>query len=78
MEKPRFLTPEDLDQIRIDYGTPTFVYDENILRANARAVKEFPNAFGLYPRYAMKSAPTGAILRIFNNEGLGIGCEFRI
>ena len=80
MEKPRFLTPEDLDQIRIDYGTPTFVYDENILRANARAVKEFPNAFGLYPRYAMKSAPTGAILRIFNNEGLGIDAssEFEV
>lgn len=80
MEKPRFLTPEDLDQIRIDFGTPTFVYDENTLRANARAVKEFPNAFGLFPRYAMKSAPTGAILRIFNNEGLGIDAssEFEV
>ena len=80
MEKPRFLTPEDLDQIRIDFGTPTFVYDENTLRANARTVKEFPNAFGLFPRYAMKSAPTGAILRIFNNEGLGIDAssEFEV
>ena len=80
MEKPKFLTSEDLDQIRIDFGTPTFVYDENTLRANARAVKEFPNAFGLFPRYAMKSAPTGAILRIFNNEGLGIDAssEFEV
>ena len=80
MEKPRFLTSEDLDQIRIDFGTPTFVYDENTLRTNARAVKEFPNAFGIFPRYAMKSAPTGAILRIFNNEGLGIDAssEFEV
>jgi len=80
MEKPRFLTPENLDQIRIDFGTPTFVYDEETLRANARAVKNFPNAFGLFPRYAMKSAPTGAILRIFNSEGLGIDAssEFEV
>ena len=63
---------ENLDQIKIDFSTPTFVYDEATLRANARAVKEFPNAFGLFPRYAMKAAPTAAIIRILNSEGLGI------
>ncbi len=68
----KFLTYEDLDEIQMEFGTPCFVYDEAILRANARAVKEFPHAFGLFPRYAMKSAPTAAILRIFNDEGLGI------
>ena len=52
MEKLRFLTAENLDQIRIDFGTPSFVYDEELLRANAQAVKNFPNAFGLLPRYA--------------------------
>jgi diaminopimelate decarboxylase len=72
MNALRFLTPEDLDQIRMDFETPSFVYDEATLRANARAVMEFPNAFGLFPRYAMKAAPTSAILRIFNEEGLGI------
>ena len=68
----RFLTYENLEQIKIDFGTPAFVYDENTLRANAKLVKSFPNAFGLFPRYAMKAAPTAAILRIFNDEGLGI------
>ena len=72
MDDLRFLTPENLDQIKIDFNTPTFVYDETTLRANARAVKEFPNAFGLFPRYAMKAAPTAAIIRILNSEGLGI------
>ena len=67
-----FLTFEDLDQIAVEFGTPCFVYDEKTLRANAQAVSQFPNAFGLLPRYAMKSAPTAAILRIFNQEGLGI------
>lgn len=80
MDHLRFLTPENIDQIRIDFGTPTFVYDENTLRTNAKAVQNFPNAFGLYPRYAMKSAPTGTILRIFNSEGLGIDAssEFEV
>ncbi len=68
----RFLTYEDLDEIQLEFGTPCFVYDEATLRANAKEVLDFPNAFGLFPRYAMKAAPTAAILRIFNNEGLGI------
>ena len=68
----RFLTYDDLDEILMEFGTPTFVYDEATLRANAREVLNFPNAFGLFPRYAMKAAPTAAILRIFNEEGLGI------
>lgn len=72
MDDLRFLTPENLDQIQMDFGTPTFVYDETILRENAKSVMKFPNAFGLFPRYAMKAAPSATILRIFNEEGLGI------
>ena len=68
----RFLTYEDLEEIQMEFGTPSFVYDEATLRENARAVLNFPNAFGIFPRYAMKAAPTAAILRIFNEEGLGI------
>ena len=68
----RYLTYEDLDEIQMEFGTPCFVYDEATLRTNAREVLNFPNAYGLFPRYAMKAAPTAAILRIFNEEGLGI------
>ena len=68
----RFLSYEDLDEIQMEFGTPSFVYDEAILRANARAVMNFPHAYGLFARYAMKAAPTAAILRIFNEEVLGM------
>ena len=68
----RFLTYNDLDELQMEFGTPCFVYDEATLRDNAKAVLDFPHAFGLFPRYAMKAAPTAAILRIFNEEGLGI------
>ncbi len=72
MDTLRFLTHENLEQIKMEFQTPTFVYDEAILRANAQAVKQFPNAFGLNARYAMKAAPTSAIIRIIHDEGLGI------
>ena len=72
MNQLKFLTFEELDQIRIEFGTPSYVYDEEILRSNAQKLLAFPNAFGFFPRYAMKSAPTSAILRIFNQEGIGI------
>ena len=68
----RFLTYNDLEELQMEFGTPCFVYDEATLRENAKAVLNFPHAFGLFPRYAMKAAPTAAILRIFNEEGLGI------
>ena len=70
MENPRFLNHNDLEQIKIEFGTPCFVYDESILRENAKMVLSFPNEFGLFARYAMKSAPTAAILRILIQKGL--------
>ena len=45
----RFLTYNDLDEIQMEFGTPSFVYDEATLRANAREVANFPNAYGLFP-----------------------------
>lgn len=52
------------------FGTPLFVYDEAGLRAQARAALDFPAPFGLTVRYAMKAAPTRALLRLFAAEGL--------
>ena len=72
MSELKFLTYEDLEQIRMEFGTPSFVYDENTLRQKAQELKAFPHSVGLFPRYAMKAAPTSAILRIFNEDGLGI------
>ena len=72
MKEHKFLTFEDLEQIRTEFGTPTYVYDECTLRSNAQQLCAFPHAFDFFPRYAMKAAPTAALLRIFNNEGLGI------
>lgn len=67
-----FLSHEQVQRIRAEYGTPVYVYDEATLLAQARACLAFPNAFGLTARYAMKALPTGAIVRLLNRAGLHI------
>lgn len=72
METLRFLTPKIAAAVRKEFGTPVYVYDERTLRNNAQAMLQFPNAFGLTVRYAMKSSPNAAILQTFQDCGLHI------
>jgi len=72
MQTPRFLTPEIVNQIRENHGSPAYVYDEKTLIEQAKATLAFPNAFGLTVRYAMKASPNAAILQLFHKQGLHI------
>lgn len=72
METLRFLTESEASEVRERFGSPTYVYDETTLRAQATHALAFPNAFGLTVRYAMKAASNRAILRILNSMGLRI------
>lgn len=72
IEKLKFLNNEQVLQIADEFGTPVYVYDQKTLVENARKVLNFPNAFGLTARFAMKSSPSLAILKIFAKEGLQI------
>lgn len=59
-----FLSAERARAIQREFGTPVFVYDQKALEEQARRVLEFPSAFGLTARYAMKACPTGAVIRV--------------
>lgn len=59
-----------LKRIRAVHGSPVFVYAREQLESAARAVLNFPNAFGLTARYAMKANPTAAIIQLFSDMGL--------
>lgn len=72
MEPLAFLTEESIREIRRRFGTPVFVYDQETLEARAREVLDFPNAYGLTARYAMKALPTAAVVRILNRVGMHI------
>ncbi len=68
----RFLADDEAYQLLDNYGSPLFVYDEDLLRQQAQTALDFPNPFGLTVRYAMKASPNGAILRILSGAGLHI------
>lgn len=72
LEKLRFLTPELVEAVANEFGTPTYVYDMSTLTASAKQALAFPNAFGLTVRYAMKASPNAAILKLFNSLGLHV------
>lgn len=57
-------------RIADEFGTPVFVYDETRLLAKADTALAFPAPYGLTVRYAMKAAPTRALLRLFAGKGL--------
>jgi len=67
-----FLTSDQIQSIRAEFGTPVYVYDETLLEAAAHEVLAFPNAYGLTARYAMKALPTAAIVRVLTDAGLSI------
>ena len=59
-------------EVASKFGTPAYVYDEATLKRQAQAALEFPNAFGLTVRFAMKALPNAAVLQTFDRMGLHI------
>lgn len=67
MDKLNFLTIDQLSQINQTFSTPCYVYSEKVLKQQALKLLDFPNAFWLRVRYAMKACPNKNILKIFDN-----------
>ncbi|MBN1437480.1 MAG: diaminopimelate decarboxylase [Sedimentisphaerales bacterium] len=72
IETLRFLTEDTTRKIAAQFGTPVFVYHAPTIEKIAQNALDFPNAFGLTVRYAMKANPNAAILQIFDKLGLHI------
>lgn len=66
------LTAAQARQVADEFGTPTFVYNEAILRDRATQALAFQAPFGLTVRYAMKANPLTPILRLFHTMGIHI------
>ena len=67
-----WLTDEQVRRVQQQFGTPTYVYDQNTLEQQADSALDFPNAFGLTVRYAMKACPSAAVIRVLTSKGLRI------
>lgn len=72
METLNFLTPDQAEALRTRFGTPLYVYDERTLIEQAEKALDFPHAFGLTVRYAMKASSNAALIRTFDRCGLHI------
>ncbi len=68
----QFLNREQITQVWDNFELPVFVYSEEELTKKAEEFLNFPNAYGLTVRYAMKASPNKNILNIFNKLGIQI------
>ena len=75
MKKP-FVTKPQLEAIAKDYPTPFYLYDEQGIRDNARALNEaFAWNPGFKEYFAVKATPNPQILKILHEEGCGTDCS---
>ncbi len=72
MHQLNFLTEELVKQIEKDYKLPVYVYSEKRLLEAIEKFKNFPSAFGVTTRFAMKANSNKNILKIFNKNGVKI------
>ena len=56
------------------YGTPLYVYDEEVLRDRCRTIRSAIPLPGIEILYALKANSSREILRIIRDEGLGADC----
>ena len=54
------------------YGTPAYLYDEQVIVDKCRSLLSIPSAYGLTVRYAMKANSNKSILKIVSAQGLKI------
>ncbi|MDO4263615.1 MAG: diaminopimelate decarboxylase, partial [Deinococcus sp.] len=76
MTKTLPTTEQRLTELAHELPTPFHLYDERGIRENARAFREaFAWAPGFRNYYAVKAAPTPALLKILAEEGCGADCS---
>lgn len=70
VEVSRFMSVEKAKEIKEEFGTPIYIYDERTLIDQANKALLFPNLYGLKVRFAMKACPNSAILKLFMKMGI--------
>ena len=74
--KKAFVTKPQLETIARDYPTPFYLYDEQGIRENARALnRAFAWNPGFKEYFAVKATPNPRILKILHEEGCGTDCS---
>ena len=75
MKKP-FVTLEEVQEIVRTYPTPFYLYDERLIRENARKVYEaFSWNPGFREYFAVKATPNPFLMKLLSEEGCGFDCS---
>jgi diaminopimelate decarboxylase len=75
-EKKFPLNKTELEALTKQYPTPFYLYDEQAIRENVRAMKKAFSALpGFTEHFAVKALPNPFILKILAAEGLGADCS---
>lgn len=72
IEKLHFLSEKEIEHVAVRWGTPVFVYDEQLLIDQANAALGFEAPYGLTVRYAMKANPNAAVIKTLTQKGIHI------
>ncbi|MEE0775630.1 MAG: diaminopimelate decarboxylase [Bacillota bacterium] len=76
MKKSIPFNHEELQIMLDQYPTPFYIYDEKAIRDNAKAFNDAFTDFPAFQEYfAVKAAPTPALMEIFREEGCGVDCS---
>ncbi|MEA1987469.1 MAG: diaminopimelate decarboxylase, partial [Candidatus Marinimicrobia bacterium] len=75
--KNKIINEQKIIDITTNYDLPIFVYDEKTLLNSADKIINFPNSYGLTPRYAIKALPNATIIKLFDNIGLHFDASSR-
>lgn len=70
VEESRFFASLDPEKLAQEFGTPLYVYNEEILRNRMRAVAKVITKYPYTANYSMKANSNTAILKIAKEEGL--------
>ncbi len=65
-----FLNDEQIFELIERYGSPLYVYDENILRERCREMKNLVTEFNFEVSYSIKANTNSEILKIVKGEGI--------
>ena len=68
-ESLSFLTEERCFEAADSFGTPLYIYSREVLEQAVRDVLDFPSAYGLTVRYAIKANPLSFFLKTVDNLG---------
>ena len=76
MPLPVPVSPDDLEALAREFGTPLQLYSEQGLRENARALMAAFSGFpGFRQYFAVKALPSPAVLQVLLQEGCGLDCS---